>query len=163
MNRDERLAKESFIWLFRSIEKPNRWPVGVWSTKQAAENWAATSGASGELGAFVLDECAMQTFVRLAFVPASHELATNPVEVRTFGAPAQNAFCGERKGAESPASKEHKPYASVEFTREELGMINNALNETANGTHIEDYEFYARTGCQRDQMRSLLSRIHLLL
>jgi hypothetical protein len=51
--------------------------------------------------------------------------------------------------------------ASVELTRAELGILNNALNEVCNGIHLED-EFDTRMGCTVEQARALLAKIHSL-
>jgi hypothetical protein len=50
---------------------------------------------------------------------------------------------------------------SVEFTRAELGILNNALNEVCNGIHL-DGEFDTRMGCTVEEGRALLSKIHAL-
>ena len=47
----------------------------------------------------------------------------------------------------------------VELSREELGIINNALNEVCNGIHLEG-EFSTRMGCSVDEARELLAKIH---
>jgi hypothetical protein len=53
------------------------------------------------------------------------------------------------------------PPVSVELTRSELGILNNALNEVCNGVHLEG-EFDTRMGCTVEQARALLAKIHLL-
>jgi hypothetical protein len=50
---------------------------------------------------------------------------------------------------------------SVEFTRAELGILNNALNEVCNGIHL-DGEFDTRMGCTVEESRVLLAKIHAL-
>jgi hypothetical protein len=50
----------------------------------------------------------------------------------------------------------------VEFTTDELQIINNALNEVCNGIHLED-EFDTRMGCSVEDARNLLERIHALV
>jgi hypothetical protein len=51
--------------------------------------------------------------------------------------------------------------ASVELTRAELGILNNAMNEVCNGIHLEG-EFDTRMGCTVEQARALLAKIHSL-
>jgi hypothetical protein len=49
----------------------------------------------------------------------------------------------------------------VELTRDELIWINNALNEVLNGPDaINEREFSTRMGGGRDEIKSLLSRLH---
>jgi hypothetical protein len=48
---------------------------------------------------------------------------------------------------------------TVELTKDELGIINNALNEVCNGIHLEG-EFDTRMGCTVEEARALLSKIH---
>jgi hypothetical protein len=51
--------------------------------------------------------------------------------------------------------------AIVEFNFDEIGTINNALNEVCNGIHLEG-EFDTRMGCTLEQARALLKSIHNL-
>jgi hypothetical protein len=60
--------------------------------------------------------------------------------------------------------------ASVEGARitlvlslDELRLLNNALNEVANGLAFTDTEFSTRLGVERDEARSLLSAVHCVL
>lgn len=49
----------------------------------------------------------------------------------------------------------------MDFTRDELVWINNALNEVlTGGPAIEDWEFQTRIGGDRDEVRGLLRRVH---
>jgi len=50
---------------------------------------------------------------------------------------------------------------TVELTKDELGVINNALNEVCNGIDLEG-EFHARMGCTVEEARNLLTKIHAL-
>jgi hypothetical protein len=52
---------------------------------------------------------------------------------------------------------------SVSLTRDELLMLNNALNEVCNGVGFEDDEFATRLGFPREQLRALLARVGGLL
>ena len=47
----------------------------------------------------------------------------------------------------------------VELTKDELGIINNALNEVCNGIDLEG-EFDTRMGCTVEQARAVLAKIH---
>jgi hypothetical protein len=49
----------------------------------------------------------------------------------------------------------------VELTRDELGIINNALNEVCNGIDLER-EFDTRMGCTLEQARAVLAQIDRL-
>jgi hypothetical protein len=60
--------------------------------------------------------------------------------------------------------------ASVEGARitlvlslDELRLLNNALNEVANGLAFTDTEFSTRMGVERDEARALLSAVHCVL
>ena len=48
---------------------------------------------------------------------------------------------------------------TVELTTDELGIINNALNEVCNGIPLEG-EFDTRMGCTMEEARALLAKIH---
>jgi hypothetical protein len=48
----------------------------------------------------------------------------------------------------------------VELTKDELGIINNALNEVCNGIDLEG-EFDTRMGCTVEEARALLAKIHI--
>jgi hypothetical protein len=48
----------------------------------------------------------------------------------------------------------------IELSREEIGIINNALNEICHGVHIPDWEFATRMGCSRVEARNVLADIH---
>jgi hypothetical protein len=50
---------------------------------------------------------------------------------------------------------------TVDLTRAELDIINNALNEVCNGIHLEG-EFHTRMGCELQEARTLLAKIHRL-
>jgi hypothetical protein len=50
---------------------------------------------------------------------------------------------------------------TVQLSRNELGIINNALNEVCNGVHLEG-EFDTRMGCTVEEARALLAKIHAL-
>jgi hypothetical protein len=52
---------------------------------------------------------------------------------------------------------------TLELSRAELTLLNNALNEVCNGVEIEEWEFSTRLGASRDEARELLQRIHTLL
>jgi hypothetical protein len=47
----------------------------------------------------------------------------------------------------------------VELTKDELEIINNALNEVCNGIDLEG-EFDTRMGCTVEEARELLAKIH---
>ena len=50
---------------------------------------------------------------------------------------------------------------SMDFRRDELVWINNALAEVIGGPDaIEDWEFHTRIGGDRDEVRALLQRVH---
>jgi hypothetical protein len=45
------------------------------------------------------------------------------------------------------------------FTREELAIINNALNEVCNGLSFQEEEFQTRLGFSREHARKLLGKV----
>ena len=49
----------------------------------------------------------------------------------------------------------------VELTADELGIINNALNEVCNGIDLEG-EFDTRMGCTVEEARAVQAKIHAL-
>jgi len=48
---------------------------------------------------------------------------------------------------------------TFQLSIEEAVFVNNALNEVCNGIHIADYEFHARLGTSRPELRKLLDQI----
>jgi len=50
----------------------------------------------------------------------------------------------------------------VELTKDELSIINNALNEVCNGIDLER-EFDTRMGCTIEEARAVLAKIHRLV
>jgi hypothetical protein len=53
-------------------------------------------------------------------------------------------------------------YMLVELTKDELGIINNALNEVCNGIDLEG-EFDIRMGCTVEEGRAVLAKIQSLV
>lgn len=49
--------------------------------------------------------------------------------------------------------------AAIDFSADELFLINNALNEVCNGVHIEDWEFQTRLGVPREEALKLLTKV----
>jgi hypothetical protein len=53
---------------------------------------------------------------------------------------------------------------TVEMSRDELRIVNNALSEVSRGPDaIEDWEFHARMGADRDKTIRLLAEVRDLL
>ena len=48
---------------------------------------------------------------------------------------------------------------TIAFSNAELSLVNNALNEVANGIDISDAEFHARLGEARSEAQRLLAEI----
>jgi hypothetical protein len=55
----------ALVWVFNTNETRSPFPCGVWSSKTAAEQWITKVGAVGTLSAYVLDEPAYETCLRL--------------------------------------------------------------------------------------------------
>ena len=51
----------------------------------------------------------------------------------------------------------------ISLTEDELAIVNQALNEIANGVHISEAEFQTRLGFTRTEVRELLARVSALL
>ena len=51
---------------------------------------------------------------------------------------------------------------TIDLTRDELLIINNALNEVCNGVHLEG-EFDTRMGVSIEEARELLKKVNALL
>ena len=47
----------------------------------------------------------------------------------------------------------------VEFTLDELDIIQNSLNEICNGINIPDSEFESRLGASKEEVLSLLEKL----
>ncbi len=52
---------------------------------------------------------------------------------------------------------------AIAVTREELRLINNALNEVCNGIAIEEWEFATRLGVGLDEARAVLEHVRDVL
>ena len=50
-------------------------------------------------------------------------------------------------------------HVTICFSNDELTLINNALNEVANGVDIADTEFHARLGASRLDVQQLLAEV----
>jgi hypothetical protein len=48
---------------------------------------------------------------------------------------------------------------TIRLSKSELGLVNNALNEVANGVEIADSEFQTRLGESRSDVRQLLVEV----
>ena len=48
---------------------------------------------------------------------------------------------------------------TIRLNRTELSLVNNALNEVANGIEIDDSEFRTRLGESRADVRQLLAEV----
>jgi hypothetical protein len=57
------------------------------------------------------------------------------------------------------SGRTRKPSVTLELTRDELGIVNNALNEVCNGIQL-DGEFDTRMGCTVEEARELLAKLH---
>ena len=51
----------------------------------------------------------------------------------------------------------------MQFSVEELEILNNCLNELCNGVWIEDWEFQTRIGWNRQEVKRLLDKINAQL
>jgi hypothetical protein len=56
-------------------------------------------------------------------------------------------------------TKKNGPAAPPVLTRDDLVVINNALNEICNGLPIDDEEFQTRIGYTREAARKVLEKI----
>jgi len=56
-------------------------------------------------------------------------------------------------------TKKNTPPTPPAFTRDELVVINNALNEVCNGLPFDDDEFQTRIGYPRATAQNLLKKI----
>jgi hypothetical protein len=63
----------------------------------------------------------------------------------------------------SKSPRKSSPPARPGFTRDELVIINNALNEVCHGVQFDDDEFETRIGYARPTAQKLLKRIAKLL
>ena len=63
--RSEPYLGECLVWVFHSSDAKTVHPCGVWSSKEKAESWIREVGANGILSAYVLDESAYDSCVRL--------------------------------------------------------------------------------------------------
>jgi hypothetical protein len=59
------------------------------------------------------------------------------------------------------SGRTQRPSATVELRKDELGIVNNALNEVCNGIQL-DGEFDTRMGCTVEEAGELLAKIHAL-
>lgn len=59
-------------------------------------------------------------------------------------------------------AKIDKKRVTIELDRDEVMVLNGALNEICNGAYISDAEFQTRLGADRAEARGVLERIHAL-
>jgi len=50
---------------------------------------------------------------------------------------------------------------TLQFSKQELELVNNALNEVCNGIDVPEFE--TRMGCTREELQNLLSEIQKVL
>jgi hypothetical protein len=48
----------------------------------------------------------------------------------------------------------------LHLSRDEMILLNNALNEVLNGLHIDAWEFQTRLGANQDEARTLLAELY---
>ena len=63
-----RMDAERLVWVFHSDDVKNQFPTGVWSDRRLAEEWIRKVGATGILSAYVLNESAYDSNVRLGLL-----------------------------------------------------------------------------------------------
>jgi hypothetical protein len=51
---------------------------------------------------------------------------------------------------------------AVTLSPDEISILNQALNEVANGINLSDADFETRIGYTRAQVRELLTKVHAL-
>ena len=51
----------------------------------------------------------------------------------------------------------------LSFSRDEVLILKNSLNEVYNGINIEDWEFLTRMGCDRKEASELLEQLYKLI
>ena len=56
------------------------------------------------------------------------------------------------------SGRTQRPSVTVELSKDELKIVNNALNEVCNGIQLEG-EFDTRMGCTVEEARELLAKI----
>jgi len=59
----------------------------------------------------------------------------------------------------TPGDNIRQRSTSLTLDERELLIINNALNEICNGVDIDDFEFPARIGADREEAQALLQRV----
>lgn len=64
--RCESIADTDLAWAFTSSEGRAVYPCGIWMDRSKAEQWIESVGASGTLSAYLVDESAYDSNVRLA-------------------------------------------------------------------------------------------------
>jgi hypothetical protein len=78
------LANEPLVWMFHTEGTRSVFPSGVWRDRAKAQDWIAQMGASGILSAYVLDESANESNVRLGLLKLSEPRKTTPEFIRSF-------------------------------------------------------------------------------
>ncbi|MGS2644352.1 hypothetical protein [Streptosporangium sp. LJ11] len=48
----------------------------------------------------------------------------------------------------------------VILSRDDVSLINNALNEVCNGIHLDDADLHTRMGFRRDEIQAILKTIN---
>ncbi len=78
------LDGERVVWVFTPADSAACFPAGVWSTKEKATQWIRDVGAAGCLSAYILDESAYESNVRLGLLKVVEPAKITPEFKRRF-------------------------------------------------------------------------------
>lgn len=79
-----RIANEKLVWIFHSDDAKSVHPCGVWTSREKAEAWIKRVDAAGILSAYVLDESAYDSNVRLDLLKLTKPERLTPEFHRRF-------------------------------------------------------------------------------
>lgn len=83
-NSGSRPTDGAVVWMFHAEGNRSVFPSGVWRDRSKAQCWISEMQASGILSAYVLDESAHESNVRLGLLKLSEPRRTTPEFIRTF-------------------------------------------------------------------------------
>jgi hypothetical protein len=99
----ERSDNEAVVWVFNSSEAASAFPSGVWRTKETAEEWIHEVRASGTLSAYVLDESAWESNVRMGHLKLSKPERATIAFMRRFTTAIDHAHYEDGRSASQGA------------------------------------------------------------
>lgn len=99
-----KLASEHLVWVFQSSDATSGHPSGMWSSRERAEAWIKRVGAAGMLSAYVLDESAYDSNIRLGMLKLTKPERSTLEFQRGFTSAVDHVHCQAEADSDSIGS-----------------------------------------------------------